>query len=105
MKTWFRFVSSHIEQTASLGVLRLIAPLLTGVDRNELINTTDNIFDQLLNIIVKSDFTDNFQVNRKEKEKQNVKFVIAPILISFSYRFKVNCYGFVEFLLRNVKKN
>lgn len=69
MKTWFRFVSSHIEQTASLGVLRSIAPLLTGVDRDELVNTTENMFDQLLNIIVKSDFTENFQVNRTKKRR------------------------------------
>ena len=63
MKTWFRFVASHAEQTASLGVLRSIAPLLTGVDRDELINNTENMFDQLFAIILKSDYTENFQVS------------------------------------------
>ena len=62
MKTWFRFIRSHIEQTPNLGLLRSIAPLLTGTDRQELIET-ENALDQLLSIILKSDYTENFQVS------------------------------------------
>jgi hypothetical protein len=64
MTTWFRFVYSHIEQTSSLGLLRTIAPLLAGVDRIELM-TTNNMLDQLLSLIVKPDYTENTQVNRR----------------------------------------
>ncbi len=62
IKTSFNLIRSHFEQTSSLGLLRLIAPLLAGVDREELIES-DKILDQLLAIILKSEYTDNFQVN------------------------------------------
>jgi hypothetical protein len=62
MKTWFNLIRSHSEQTSNLGLLRLIAPLLTGVNCDELIES-EIIFDQLLSVILKSDYTDNFQVN------------------------------------------
>ena len=62
MKTWFRFVHSHAEQTLNLGLLRSIAPLLTGVDREEL-TETESMFDQLLTIILKSEYTENSQVS------------------------------------------
>ena len=61
IKTWFPLIRSHLEQTSSLGLLRLLAPLLTGVQSDELIES-EIIFDQLLSIILKSDYTDNFQV-------------------------------------------
>lgn len=90
MKTWFRFVSSHAEQSATLGILRLIAPLITGVDREELL-TTEKMFDQLLNIILKSDYTENFQVSAH----YDLFSILSLFLPSVSYRFKVNCYGSV----------
>jgi len=64
MKTTFRFIRTHIEQTTNLGFLRLIAPLLIGVDNEEFVQET-NILEQILMIILKSEYTDNFQVNRK----------------------------------------
>jgi hypothetical protein len=62
IKTWFSLIRSHFEQASSLGLLRLIAPLLTGVDCEELIES-QTILDQLLSIILKSEYTDNFQVS------------------------------------------
>ena len=99
MKTWFRFLSSHAEQTASLGVLRSFAPLLEGVDRDELINNPEKMFDQLLNIILKSDYTENFQVS------QRTLFFSYESFDFLSYPFKVNYYVSVVFSLINVKKN
>lgn len=62
IKTTFRFIRTHIEQTTNLGFLRLIAPLLIGVDNEEFVQET-NILEQILMIILKSEYTDNFQVN------------------------------------------
>lgn len=62
IKTSFNLIRAHFEQTPSLGLLRLIAPLLTGVNGDELIQS-EKILDQLLSIILKSEYTDNFQVN------------------------------------------
>lgn len=61
IKTSFNLIRSHLEQTSSLGLLRLIAPILTGVDVDELMQT-EKILDQLLTIILRSEYTDNFQV-------------------------------------------
>ncbi|CAF0863407.1 unnamed protein product [Adineta ricciae] len=61
IKTWFNLIRPHFEQTSSLGLLRLIAPLLTGVTCEELIES-QTILDQLLAMILKSEYTDNFQV-------------------------------------------
>jgi dynein assembly factor 5 len=62
IKTSFNFIRVHLEQSSSLGLLRLIAPILTGVEGEELIKT-EKVLDQLLLIILKSEYTDNFQVN------------------------------------------
>ncbi|CAF1284107.1 unnamed protein product [Adineta steineri] len=61
IKTWFNLIRSHFEQSSSLGLLRLIAPLLQGVSCEELIES-QTILDQLLMIILKSEYTDNFQI-------------------------------------------
>ncbi len=61
IKASFNLIRSHFEQTSSLGLLRLIAPILTGVNSDELIQS-EKILDQLLTIILKSEYTDNFQV-------------------------------------------
>ena len=66
IKTSFNLIRLHLEQTSNLGLLRLIAPILTGVNGEELIQT-EKILDQLLSIILKSEYTDNFQVNLFEK--------------------------------------
>ncbi|CAM2719353.1 unnamed protein product [Rotaria socialis] len=58
---WFNLIRPHFEQASSLGLLRLLAPLLTGVTCDELMQT-GKILDQLLTIILKSDYTDNFQL-------------------------------------------
>ncbi|CAF1043688.1 unnamed protein product [Rotaria sordida] len=58
---WFNLIRLHFEQTSNLGLLRLIAPLLTGITCDELIQS-EKIFDQLLTIILKSEYTDNFQL-------------------------------------------
>ncbi|UJR10180.1 hypothetical protein I4U23_014395 [Adineta vaga] len=61
IKTWFNLLRPHFEQTSSLGLLRLIAPLLTGVTWDELIES-QTILDQLLATILKAEYTDNFQL-------------------------------------------
>lgn len=66
VKIWFRFVHSHIEQNPTLSLLRLIAPLLQGTDREELLQN-ETLFDQLLSIILKSDYTENLQVRISNK--------------------------------------
>lgn len=81
MKTWFRFVNSHAEQTLNLGLLRSIAPLLTGVDREELIET-ERMFDQLLAIILKSEYTENSQVSPSDHSLVS----IASFLVTHSKR-------------------
>ncbi|CAF4903039.1 unnamed protein product [Rotaria sp. Silwood1] len=58
---WFNLIRSHLEQTPTLGLLRLIAPLLIGVTCDELIQS-EKIFDQLLTIILKTEYTDNLQL-------------------------------------------
>jgi hypothetical protein len=50
-----------LEQTSSLGLLRLIAPIFTGVDAEELLQS-EKILDQLMTIILRSEYTDNFQL-------------------------------------------
>jgi hypothetical protein len=97
MKTWFNLIRSHSEQTSNLGLLRLIAPLLTGVNSDELIES-ETIFDQLLSVILKSDYTDNFQVNLF-LQKKSFRFFFL------SYQFNMNFYVFVDFSLKNVSIN
>ena len=90
IKTSFHLIRKHFEQTTSLGLLRLLAPILTGVDGDELIQT-EKILDQILSIILKSEYTDNFQVNKSFKTEK--KFSISFL----SYQFKVNYYVSVNF--------
>ena len=90
MKTWFQLIRPHFEQSSTLGLLRLISPLLTGVDASELIESVA-IIDQLLSIILKSEYTDNFQVRPRPNENP------PPIFFSCSCPFRPNCCVSVEF--------
>jgi hypothetical protein len=89
IKISFHLIRLHFEQTSSLGLLRLIAPLLTGAESEELIQS-EKILDQLLSIILKSEYTDNFQVNILDRKMMRYG-------LFFSYQFKMNFYVFVDF--------
>jgi hypothetical protein len=87
IKTSFNLIRLHFEQTSNLGLLRLIAPILTGVNREELIES-EKILDQLLAIILKSEYTDNFQVI--------IDFLEISLWVFLSYQFKLNFYVSVD---------
>jgi hypothetical protein len=87
IKTSFNLIRLHFEQTSNLGLLRLIAPILTGVNREELIES-EKILDQLLSIILKSEYTDNFQVI--------IDFLEISLWFFLSYQFKLNFYVSVD---------
>jgi hypothetical protein len=89
IKISFHLIRLHFEQTSSLGLLRLIAPIFTGAESEELIQS-ENILDQLLSIILKSEYTDNFQVNILDRKMMRYG-------LFFSYQFKMNFYVFVDF--------
>ncbi len=92
IKISFHLIRLHFEQTSSLGLLRLIAPLLTGAESEELIQS-ENILDQLLSIVLKSEYTDNFQVNILDRKIMEM----MRCGLFFSYQFKMNFYVFVDF--------
>lgn len=97
IKTWFNLLRPHFEQASSLGLLRLIAPLLAGVTREELLES-EAILDQLLTMILKAEYIENFQVSPCSPD---VKY--QPH--SFSYLFKRNYCASAGYSSINAKNN